>query len=231
MRPKLIEKLYQNMNKNLNRVAGLFFISSMLFLVKCSRDAESSIIFKEFIQFSSIIPNGNSRSDSLDNKKYLPLFKYDSIGNLAVIKSTLFGSLFGHYFKFKNGKLNAYSFIIDSVHNKLQITKDSIANKYEERGTPYIDYIKYISENSNKKYSFLFSKFPRRNLTVYVSFNGTDFSPVTLHESKIMPLLYETDIECNNNFNKIYLKIIASNLFFHIDGLEDRKAFAQTIIL
>lgn len=218
------------MNKTINH--GL--IMSLLFFVNCngSHKKENEAIVLEFKKFADI--KSRSELDSIQlSRNCVSFFKYGKEDKLLKIKISLLNKQYGHYFEFtETGDLSRYYYLLDSTHDHIEIKTDSSLHEYSELGTPFVDYMENISDSlDKKKYSLLFSEFPRKNLIVYLSKDGQRFDKIDLHASKIMPLLKEADIYCGPGTKKIYLKIDANNLILKLSGLSDSKSFLKTIIL
>lgn len=223
-----IGKLKRRMNRNISVVIITCFL-----LFSCKSEKDSELIFKEFIHFDTLQKNNDQvKLDSIAfNKNFITFFGYNKEGSLTKIKSTLDNRQYGHFFKFNDlGIMRNYFFLIgDSLHNSLEIVKNGSSENYIEKGTPFVDYMENETDSTNKKYSLLFSQFPRKNLSVSLSTTGHNYSNIILHKSVLMPLLKETDIFLSRNTNKVFLKIDANQLNIRLKGLSDKQIFYDTI--
>lgn len=210
----------------------IVFILAFLFL-SCKEKKDNEVIYSEFVNFDSL-HNGNKRL-KLDyivfNKNLSVFFGYNKDENLIRIRVTLNKRQYGPYFKFDaSGTFERYYYMLgDSLHNSLQIEKDSLLNKYIEKGNQFVDYMANTDDSSIKKYSLMFSEFPRKKLDVSLSLNGLEYNKIGLHNSKLIPLVKEANVNVQKYTKIIFLKIVASEPYFKINGIKDSIIFYDTL--
>ncbi|MDQ6755387.1 MAG: hypothetical protein M3004_00475 [Bacteroidota bacterium] len=215
------------MNRNI-----LVLIIACFLLFGCKGEKDNERILKQYIDFDSLQQSKDqAKLDSMVIKNCKTFFEYNKEGSLTKIKSTLDNRQYGHFFQFTDlGIMKNYFFLIgDSIHNSLEIVKNLSSENCIEKGTPFVDYMENETDSVHKKYSLLFSQFPRKNLSVSLSTNGRNYSNIILHNSALMPLLKEADIFFSRSINKIFLKIDANELNIRLRGLRDKQIFYDTI--
>jgi hypothetical protein len=205
----------------------------LLTLNNCKTPNDNDVILNEYKNFdtlSNILYNSHQGMiDKITYNNNVTVFlEYNPQKGLEKIQSYLSNHMIGHYFSFKdNGKLKKYYYLLDSLTSCIEINFDS-QKKITERGSPFIDNIENETEDTVNKYTLLFSQFPRKKLSVYISYNGVKYDTLKLTGSHWMPLLQEADIHTNNKTD-IFLKIKASELLIGLDGLNDSRLIYDTI--
>ena len=187
---------------------------SMLLINACTESKHAEIVYSDYLKYYTPKNlNNKGRIDSVisENKNFVTFFDYTINNKLVRIKGKLDNIAYGHLFTFDSiGHLTKYSYLVgDGAHNSYEIEKSFLEDNYTELGSPFVDYMlnKGISYNSKKKYSFLFSSFPRKILKISFSTNGRNYDTSNLYQSKIMPLLMEMDLYCNPGDTKVFFKI------------------------
>lgn len=168
----------------------------------------------------------HKKYDTIEYNKDLKVFiEYFNKGGVKEINNSLLGQKFGHSFVFdKNSHLDKYYFLIDSATAKIIIEKRGA--KFFEKSKILMDYWPY-AQSDKKKYSLIFSMFPRKNIHVALSYDGIYYKSVPLYESKLMPLLLEGDII--PDVKKVFIKVEASDLVLKLKDLQQIKNEADTL--
>lgn len=159
---------------------------------------------------------------SRDSKVYI---EYFNKGGVKKINSTVLNNKFGHSFTFNEKEgLEKYYFLIDSVNAKIMIEKEG--ENFYEKSKILMDYWPY-SDTGEKKFSLVISKFPRKQIRAQMSYDGLKYTPLLLKESKLLPLLMETDIRKVGK--KIFIKLEASDLALKLNGISPSKYETDTL--
>ena len=209
---------------------------SFIYLAQsCKSKNDNEKVYLEYTHFDSSYSNNSSKKfDTIVFKNFSTIyFIYNNTNDLVKIKARLDSIRYGHFFEFEDqGELKNYYYLVgDDLHNSSEIKSDQGLKRYVEKGSPFVDYMKNSADSGIKKYSLIFSTFPRKNLQVSYSLNGKDYQPVELHKSRIMPLLKEADIAVDENSKKLFFKITASELFLELTEIKDSRMFYDTLIV
>lgn len=173
---------------------------------------------------------GDGASYSFLDGRFLGIAMNDTSRNKKVIFGRLLGDVYGHRFEFDKQKiLSRYIFDVDGgAHYSygVELLKDT---QYSETGNPYVDRWKdesYVSRDSIR-YVLLFSKFPRKNVQAFYSYDSTSYQNLNLENSRVMPYLAEGKIIVPNTMKVINLKIEAEDLLYPLNGLQEKKVFLE----
>lgn len=194
----------------------------------------SNIIFEKFKEFDANknIRNSGEIIGTPDNSIADIKDEYYSNKKLFKISTFLLDRPYGHYFVFRpSGELSKYFFGAgDSIHSTYEISYNFKNQSLQEMGCAYVDYMENVNaDTSLKKYSLLFSYFPRQKLEISISSDSINFKAVQLHNSNFMPLLGEYDYEAKKGEKYIYLKVSASNPLIELQGLSNATTSIRKI--
>lgn len=210
-------------------VRPIFILTIVTLSFGCKSKPDVNIVLEEYKMpqlFNDIYHN---KSETIYYNKEAKVFlEFFNTGELKKISSSILDHKFGHSFVFdKEGKLKNYYFLMDSLTAKIIIERGN--GKFKEKGKIFIDFIPNETNGGIKKYSLLFSKFPRENILVNISYDGINYKPVSLKVSTLMPMLLETDVYPKSE--KIFLEIKANSLLMKLDDLALTKYESDTLIL
>ena len=211
----------------------LIVLTAMLFIAGCKQTNLLTIVLREYKHESmrSIEDKDDSRFYTYYDGKYLGVMTSDTVRSKRVIFGRLLGNVYGHRFEFdKQNVLSRYIFDVDGGAHYSYGVELSKNNQYSETGDPYVDRWRdasYPSKDSTR-YIFFFSKFPRKKVQAFYSFDSTTYKNLKLENSKVMPYLTEGKITVPNALKTIYLKIEAESLLYPLKGLQERRVFLES---
>jgi hypothetical protein len=206
----------------------------VLLISSCRSEATYKTIIKEYVNDSDSTHKSSSYQDSLYyyKKSYVVGFTYNNASIIRKIDGQLTNRPYGHYFEFDNyGTLESYKFRLDNNRYSYQISYDIDSSRYLETGNPFVDYWKDESKATDSTINILcfFSKFPRREINIFVSINGVDYNKVASQKSKLMPFLEEVELSLPIHQENVFFKIESDNLIYNWKNLIVKRYFTDTL--
>jgi len=228
----------------------LYIIFFSIELLSCRKfKNHRDVIFSNYILFDSNYKNinydsilFNSKYRKIDsvlhfNNEYNVSLEKNSLNQLNKIEGYWLNNPdnYGNYFRFdEKGYLVKYMFLLgDGNHDSYRIENLYQDNKYEEKGSSFVNNIKWNSNNQDSvlKYTLYFSAFPRKDLFVFYSIDNKKFKQLPIHKSCSMPFLREVELVLNKTEvkNQIFIKTDADNLYFQLKGLSNKMTYIDTL--
>jgi hypothetical protein len=219
-------------------IIGLVFLNA----IKSCRNSpnHSEIISTTYQNYAdSTNKSSNGLSDTFFfhfRKTIYPVVFKKVKSKLKEIEGFLLNRSYGHHFSFTdNGKnIETYSFFVgENDYNTYYLEFKN--GEYVEGGIVLVDYFENEIDSIKravKKIDFFFSTFPRKDINVFISFDGNKYNPVITENSTLMPFLKEISMEINTLQNKkIYFKIETSSLLIDLKEIPSSKIYFDTIYL
>ena len=211
-------------------------VVAMALATGCKEQNLFEIVLREYKDKSIRSPEGIEGTSfyTYYDGKFLAIIKNDTVRSKRIIFGRLIGNFYGHQFEFTDENLlNRYTFNCGDGKHYTYGIEPSKDGKLSEIGSPSVDHWRdeSYSSNDSTRYIFFFSRFPRKTVQAFYSYDSANYYSLRLENSKVMPYLLEGEIIIPNSVKTINLKIEADNLMYRLTGLQEKRSFVETEIL